>query len=476
MKFLTANAYTEYGRYISRFRATPLIDDCLIISDRRLLYVASTLKPKPGKRYIKSLKVISETIQYHPHGEASLYDTLAKLVRLGFMNSDGAWGERGWKDSKQPAVRYTDCILSDWVRKLAFEYCNPKYIEWGEIEVEEEPIYLPSPIPLGLIGEGLFTGISFYNSTIPRYKLTDLAKRLKWLLDNKEGDEPIIIPNIPDCIMTEVDENSFKTILTNGSGKIKFTPKGKIIQVDKELTTLGQVISIQGRAPNSTFTPLHEACDIANKNKEFYIPCRGGEADDIDGEIARLIPNNRNVDLKSIFKQVWTTYLIKNIKISVIICDINGIVSQVGIDDILLTGYNRWNDAVYKKRLNDFENVVNDLFENTVLKIVRKIFIEHNCKTMKQLETTYISLTNGNNIIVELDDFDKPSKTWITKSKEIKPEDVIEIANKKRIPRIIETDIDLNKIKDKINEQKKIVEATDSDCYLRVISILGGNI
>ena len=95
--------YSEYGRYISKWRMIPLNIDCLIPAQRRVLLVLNQLgTSKP----IKSFKIDGiVTGTYHPHGSA--YGTLVELVRNGFADdSVSSWGGVGLNNAPAPASKY----------------------------------------------------------------------------------------------------------------------------------------------------------------------------------------------------------------------------------------------------------------------------------------------------------------------------------------------------------------------------------
>ena len=173
--------YADYGRYVTRFRAFPFNIDCLKLVERRLLmslyYVAK------GPKFVKAAKVVGNCIaELHPHGDISTYGTLQQLVNRGFAKGEGNWGSKGLEDDSAAAMRYVECKLEKWVVDFAFKYID--YVDFNNFEYGEEPISLPCPLPIGLVGSGITTGIAFHRTLIPRYKLKDLARRLSWLLEN----------------------------------------------------------------------------------------------------------------------------------------------------------------------------------------------------------------------------------------------------------------------------------------------------
>ena len=276
MKILIPSMVGEYGKRVNAERAFPLNVDCLGFVDRRLLFV---LYNKPKNDKILSARIVGDTIgQYHPHGDLSVYDSLTKLVHDNYVDGcDEAWGiiGRDKSDESAAAQRYTHCKLKKWVRNI-IEYINYAPMEVIEI-VDEEPLYLPSPIPLGMIGHDIITGIGVgYKTMIPKYKIEDLSKRLKWLLekndkvnfninnltDSDEENEKLFGPCIkPYGRMTEVKETNkgdFYNLLFNGHGQCKYIPYGEIKECSKTISPSGKILIVYGRSPNSNFEKLKE--------------------------------------------------------------------------------------------------------------------------------------------------------------------------------------------------------------------------
>ena len=199
--------YSEYGRYINKFRGIPWYIDCLKPVERRLLLVMHQIAKN---KEMPSDRILGEcTGKYHPHGSVGVYKTLAGLVHQNL--ADGSFGEFGVPglDGKKPsASRYTETKLMPWVEELAFKYVD--YVPWEALERDNpEPLFLPSPIPVGLIGDGVITGITFYTTLIPKYKLQDLARRSVWLLENP-NKKPEDKPQTPKDNPQEINKNNQK--------------------------------------------------------------------------------------------------------------------------------------------------------------------------------------------------------------------------------------------------------------------------
>src|SRR6056297_1408266 len=157
-KFIPA-AYAQYGREIDSKRAIPHYKDALKPVERRLLL---SLFDEARKKFTSSSRIIGHCMgHYHHHGDASVYDSLAQLVRRNFAFGQGNWGQKGLKDRSQAAMRYTEVKTNPELSNLCFELVD--FVPWDDIEQLgiNQPFFLPSPVPIGLIGESIIHGIGF---------------------------------------------------------------------------------------------------------------------------------------------------------------------------------------------------------------------------------------------------------------------------------------------------------------------------
>lgn len=378
MKVIIPNLYAEYGRYINRFRAIPYYIDVLKSVERRLIL---SLYEECKTHDVKSAKVIGTAIaKYHPHGDQSTYQVLVNLVYKKFAIGQGNWGNfYGLKDSPAAAYRYTEVRINPDLVKLFEE--TLKFVKWETLELEPEPLYLPSPVPIGLIGFDIITGISFYTTKIPQYSIQDLVKRLKSLILNSPKKE-VIIPNIINCDLVEKNGNDFETILTKGEGSIQITPK---LNIDKKS------IEIIGKCPIYGFSKL-----IKNAEKlEIVI-------DDLSkvsyGTKILITPAKRRpIDQQLIDDIKECISFTINFLVNVV--DDNGVVKQMSIDDILLLNYEKWMESHNNLLLSKLNTYKDKLFENQVIAIVRKI-IENNpsAKTVDEIVKLYENKYKQDNV------------------------------------------------------------------------------
>lgn len=150
--------YLEYASYVILARAVPDIDDGLKPVQRRILHSMQTLD---DGRYNKVANIVGNTMQYHPHGDASIGDALVQLGQKDLLiDTQGNWGNILTGDGAA-APRYIEARLSEFALETVF---SPKVTEWtmSYDGRKPEPITLPVKFPLLLAQgvEGIAVGLS----------------------------------------------------------------------------------------------------------------------------------------------------------------------------------------------------------------------------------------------------------------------------------------------------------------------------
>lgn len=409
MKQILTNLYSEYGRHIDSQRAIPSENDCLKPVERRLLTSIHEIAPSGGKLQ-KSAKIVGHCIgNYHAHGDQSAYESLVNLVNRGLVQGQGNWGRRGWDDSSYASMRYTECkehpILNSMISELL------PFTPRESVELEPEPIYIPSPTPIGLIGDGMITGIGFNITKICRYSFQDLLKRLYGLLQN--NNQIIIKPNFKDCIVKEVNSNDFEDILTKGEGEINVIP---IIKTLNDTT-----LTIQGIHPIIGFTKLKKYNE--NYEEENNVPYY--EIIDVWNYKSKtsldihIAPYRKKSLTEDFVKKIISLISAKiYIKINVV-DEIHNTVKQVGIDHLLLQSYKKWEETykiLFEYKLNHYKQELNDI---NIIEQIRDVFKNTNIKDIGILSDEVVKLNNS-----------------------LSKDEVVSICNKYRIKKLIESDID----------------------------------
>lgn len=150
--------FLDYASYVILERAVPALYDGLKPVQRRILHAMSDLD---DGRYNKVANIIGHTMQYHPHGDASIGDALVQLGQKDLLiDCQGNWGNTLTGDSAA-APRYIEARLSKFANDVVF---NPKTTEW-QLSYDgrnREPVFLPVKFPLLLAqgGEGIAVGLS----------------------------------------------------------------------------------------------------------------------------------------------------------------------------------------------------------------------------------------------------------------------------------------------------------------------------
>ncbi len=150
--------FLDYASYVILERAVPHLNDGLKPVQRRILHA---MKRLDDGRYNKVANIIGYTMQYHPHGDASIGDALVQLGQKDILiDTQGNWGNILTGDSAA-APRYIEARLSKLAHDIAF---NPKTTEWmlSYDGRNQEPITLPMKFPLLLAQgvEGIAVGLA----------------------------------------------------------------------------------------------------------------------------------------------------------------------------------------------------------------------------------------------------------------------------------------------------------------------------
>ncbi|NLV37804.1 MAG: DNA gyrase/topoisomerase IV subunit A, partial [Bacteroidales bacterium] len=152
------NWFLDYASYVILERAVPHIDDGLKPVQRRILH---SMKRLDDARYNKVANIIGHTMQFHPHGDASIGDALVQLGQKELLiDCQGNWGNLLTGDGAA-APRYIEARLSKFALEVLF---NPKITEWKPSYDgrNQEPVCLPVKFPLLLAqgAEGIAVGLS----------------------------------------------------------------------------------------------------------------------------------------------------------------------------------------------------------------------------------------------------------------------------------------------------------------------------
>jgi topoisomerase-4 subunit A len=150
--------FLDYASYVILERAVPSVEDGLKPVQRRILHA---MKELDDGRFNKVANIIGSTMQYHPHGDASIGDAIVNLGQKDLLiDTQGNWGDVRTGDDAA-AARYIEARLSKFALDVAY---NPKTTSW-QVSYDgrkNEPLALPMKFPLLLAqgAEGIAVGLS----------------------------------------------------------------------------------------------------------------------------------------------------------------------------------------------------------------------------------------------------------------------------------------------------------------------------
>jgi len=150
--------FLDYASYVILERAVPAIDDGFKPVQRRIMH---SMKDLDDGRYNKVANIVGHTMQYHPHGDASIGDAMVQIGQKELLiDMQGNWGNTLTGD-RAAASRYIEARLSKFALDVVF---NAKTTEWQASYDgrRKEPVNLPVKFPMLLAqgGEGIAVGLS----------------------------------------------------------------------------------------------------------------------------------------------------------------------------------------------------------------------------------------------------------------------------------------------------------------------------
>lgn len=183
------NWFLDYASYVILERAVPHIEDGLKPVQRRILH---SMKRMDDGRYNKVANIVGHTMQFHPHGDASIGDALVQMGQKDLLvDTQGNWGNILTGD-RAAAPRYIEARLSKFALDVVF---NPKTTNW-QLSYDgrnKEPITLPAKFPLLLAqgAEGIAVGLS---SKILPHNLNEICEAAIHYL---RGEKFQLYPDFP---------------------------------------------------------------------------------------------------------------------------------------------------------------------------------------------------------------------------------------------------------------------------------------
>ena len=241
----------DYASYVILERAVPSIEDGFKPVQRRILH---SMKDLDDGRFNKVANIVGHTMQYHPHGDASIADAMVQIGQKELLiETQGNWGNILTGD-RSAASRYIEARLSKFALEVVF---SPKITKWQASYDgrRKEPINLPVKFPLLLAqgGEGIAVGLS--TKILPHNFIELIDASIKCL----KGKKFVIYPDFPTSGIMDV--SNYNDGLRGGRIKVR----ARINQLNKNTLVISQI-------PFSTTTSsLIDSIVKANDNGKIKI-------------------------------------------------------------------------------------------------------------------------------------------------------------------------------------------------------------
>lgn len=219
--------FLDYASYVILERAVPAIEDGFKPVQRRIMHA---LKELDDGRYNKVANVVGHTMQYHPHGDASIADAMVQIGQKDLLiDTQGNWGNILTGDSAA-ASRYIEARLTKFALEVVF---SPKITEW-QLSYDgrkKEPVNLPVKFPLLLAqgAEGIAVGLS--TKVLPHNFIELIDASIKHL----KGQKFTIYPDFPTSGI--IDISNYNDGLRGG----KIRVRAKIQQLDKNTLVIREI-------------------------------------------------------------------------------------------------------------------------------------------------------------------------------------------------------------------------------------------
>jgi topoisomerase-4 subunit A len=273
---LYQNWFLDYASYVILERAVPRIEDGFKPVQRRIMHA---LKEMDDGRFNKVANVIGSSMQYHPHGDASIGEAIVNIGQKDLLiETQGNWGDVRTGDSSA-APRYIEARLSKFALDVVF---NPQTTEW-QLSYDgrkKEPVTLPVKFPLLLSQgvEGIAVGLS--TKILPH----NFCELIKASIDILKEKKPKIYPDFPTGGIADFSEYNQGL----RGGKIKVRAKVDIVDkktlVIKDIpfsTTTTSLMESIVKASEKGQIKVKQVVDNTAKDVEIFIHLQAGQSPEI---------------------------------------------------------------------------------------------------------------------------------------------------------------------------------------------------
>ncbi len=226
-------SYLDYAMSVIVARALPDARDGLKPVHRRILYAMYDMGIRANSAYKKSARIVGEVLgKYHPHGDASVYDAMARMAQdfsLRYMLVDGQ-GNFGSVDGDSPAaMRYTEARLSHLAEEMLVDI-DMNTVDFGDNYdgTQQEPLVLPARLPNMLLNgaSGIAVGMA---TNIPPHNLRELSSAIAYLIDNYERLEEISVDELMQFVKGPDFPTGAQVVASDELKEAYATGRGRVV-------------------------------------------------------------------------------------------------------------------------------------------------------------------------------------------------------------------------------------------------------
>ena len=398
--------FIDYASYVILERAVPAIEDGFKPVQRRILH---SMKDLDDGRFNKVANIVGHTMQYHPHGDASISDAIVQIGQKDLLiETQGNWGNILTGDSAA-ASRYIEARLSKFALEVVY---SPKVTKWQSSYDgrRKEPINLPVKFPLLLAqgAEGIAVGLS--TKILPHNFVELIDASIKCLRGRKFD----LYPDFPT--QGVVDVTNYNDGMRGGKIKVR----AKISQINKNTLVISQI------PYTTTSSSLIESILKANDKGKIKVK-KIEDNTSADVEILIHLPNGVSPD-----KTIDGLFAFTNCEVS--ISPLSCIIEDnkpvfIGVSEILKKSTEKTKNLL-KKELDVRLAELNLLWHYSTLE---KIFIENRIYRLIEDEETWDGV---------LEAINKGLKPFINLlKKEVSEDDILKLTEIK-IKRISKFDLE----------------------------------
>ncbi|WP_104812393.1 DNA gyrase/topoisomerase IV subunit A [Aureitalea marina] len=415
--------FLDYASYVILERAVPAIEDGFKPVQRRIMH---SMKDLDDGRYNKVANIVGHTMQYHPHGDASIGDAMVQIGQKDLLiDTQGNWGNILTGD-RAAASRYIEARLSKFALDVVY---NPKITQWQASYDgrKKEPINLPVMFPLLLAqgAEGIAVGLS--TKILPH----NFIELIDASVNHLQGKRFKLIPDFPTGGI--MDATAYNDGLRGG----KIRNRARIAQKDKNTLVITEI-------PFTTTTSsLIDSIIKANEKGKIKIK-RIEDNTAAEVEILVYLPSGISPD-----KTIDALYAFTNCEVS--ISPLGCVIEDnkplfIGVTDMLI----RSTDRTVQLLKQELEIQLGELEDQWHFASLERIFIENRIYRDIEEEETWEGVIRA---------IDKGLKPHIKHLKRpVVEEDIVRLTEI-RIKRISKFDIDkaqqkIEALEEKIEEVK----------------------